>query len=67
MKGTMVQIHKIREGPVFDYVLKLWVLGKHGQLVPEEVRPKVAEAFEVLFDSIDRIFAENEPKADAAA
>jgi hypothetical protein len=63
----MVEIHRERDRPVFEYILKLWVQGKHGQLVPEEVRPKVAEAFEVLFDSIDRIFAENEPKADAAA
>ena len=52
----------MREGPVFDYVLKLWVSGKDGQLVPEEVKPKIGRAFSELFDRVDRIFAEYEPK-----
>ena len=59
-KGIMVEIHKIREGPVFEYVLKLWVQGKDGQLVPEEAKPKIDKAFNELFDSVDRIFAEYE-------
>jgi len=42
------------------YVLKLWVEGKHGQLMPEEVRPKVAKAFGEFFDRVDLIFAECE-------
>ena len=56
----MVEIHREREGPVYEYVLKLWVEGKHGQLMPEEVRPKVAKAFGEFFDRVDLIFAECE-------
>lgn len=58
----MVQIHRVREGQVFEYVLKLWVQGKDGQLVPEEVKPKIGKVFGELFDRVDRIFAEYEPK-----
>ena len=36
--------------------------GKDGQLVPEEVRPKIEKSFSELFDSVDRIFAEYEVK-----
>jgi len=53
----MLEIHREREGPVYEYVLKLWVQGKHGQLVPEEVRPKIEKAFGELFDRVDRILA----------
>ena len=56
----MVEIHREREGPVYEYVLKLWVEGKHGQLVPKEVRPKIEKAFSDLFERVDRIFAEHE-------
>jgi hypothetical protein len=40
----MVEIHKERTGPVFEYVLKLWVAGRNGELVPEEIRPKTGKA-----------------------
>jgi hypothetical protein len=41
----MVEIHREREGPVYEYVLKLWVQGKDGQLVPEEVKQKIGKEF----------------------
>ena len=41
----MVEIHREREGPIYEYVLKLWLQGKDGQLVPEGVKLKVIKAF----------------------
>ncbi len=58
MKGYMVVIHREREGPVFEYVLKLWVEGKQGKAVPEELKPKIVKAFGELFDRVDKIFNE---------
>ena len=61
-KGPRVEIHRVREGPVFEYVLKLWVQGKDGQLVPDGVKLKVRKAFSEQFDKVDNIFAEYEVK-----
>ena len=58
----MVEIRSVREGPVFEYILKLWVSGKDGQLVPGRVKLKVRKAFSELFDKVDSIFAEYEVK-----
>jgi len=55
-----VEIHREREGRIFEYVLKLWVEGKQGQPVPEDLKPKIGKAFSELFDRVDSIFAEYE-------
>jgi hypothetical protein len=52
---TVVQIHKVREGDVFEYVLKLWIEGNHGQPVPEELKPKIDKAFDELLGRVDTI------------
>ena len=64
-KGTANggEMHKVRDGLVFKYLLKLCVQGKHGQLVPEETKPKIGKAFNELSDRLDHIFAEYEPNA----
>jgi hypothetical protein len=46
-----VEIHREREGRIFEYVLKLWVEGKQGQPVPEDLsrrsaRPSVSSSIE---------------------
>ena len=38
------------------------IVPKKGLMVPEEVKPKIAEAFRELFDSVDSIIAEYEQK-----
>ena len=61
-----MEIHREREGRAFEYVLKLWVEGKQGQPVPQELRPKIGKAFDDLFDRVDSMFTEYElggPKA----
>ena len=55
-----MEIHREREGRIFEYVLKLWVEGKHWQSVPEEVKPKIGKAFSELFDRVDSVFTEYE-------
>ena len=45
-----MEIFREREGRIFEYVLKLWVEGKQGQPVPEELKPKIGKAFGELFD-----------------
>lgn len=59
-KEPTVEIHREREGRIFEYVLKLWVEGKQGQPVPEDLKPKIGKAFSELFDRVDSIFAEYE-------
>jgi hypothetical protein len=55
-----LEIHLVREGRVFEYVLKLWVERKQGQPVPEELKPKIEEAFREFFDRVNSIFTEYE-------
>ena len=56
----MVEIFGEREGRAFEYVLKLWVEGKQGQPVPEEIESKIGKAFNELFDRVDSIFSQYE-------
>jgi hypothetical protein len=56
----MVEIHRVREGRIFEYVLKLWVEGKQGQPVPEDMEPNIGNAFNELFDRVERILSHSE-------
>ena len=54
-----MEIHKKREG-VFKYDLLLRLEGKGGRPIPEELKPRISEAYEKLFDKVDVIFSEYE-------
>ena len=56
----METFHEFREGPIYAYVLKRWVQGKNGMMVPDGIRPRLEAAFAELFDRVDSIFSEYE-------